>query len=804
MTALQTAVLDLADARDFAFAGGKAVNLAELIGAGFPVPDGFCVGTPAYAQAAATAGLAAVLGCRPDLPARARDALLATPHPRRRRRRGHRRLPRARRRGCRSRCGRRPPPRTSRARASRASRTPTSTWSASTPCWTRCAAAGRRSGRTGPWPTAPTRASRTRAPSSPWWCSGWSTRRPRACCSPPTRSAVGAAAACSTPRPALATPSSPARSTPTTGWSTGARSPPARRGRLPHRPAGARPRRPRPPGRGALRRAAGHRVGARRRGHAVAHPVARDHHALPGAAAAQAGPARAPQRLAGPGAHPADHADGPVGVPGGGRDRSPSSPPAGPSTRWSRPRGVRRSRATGRSSTSPRCCATRSAARPCPPSSASWRRVRRSSCASCSPTEPSLAPTRSALPGAVAFARPVLRILLRYRVPALIALALVASGRRPQGGRRARRPAARAPRRAGHRRRARPARARRRRCCGRSSPIMPRTVPAAAGGLPRARVGPPGRGARSRRAGRPRGAARAAAQRHHRHGPRAVGAGDAAGPGVDGRPARGAARRAGRAVPRRRAAARAAARAGRVPRRARAPHGGGDRPRHAALVRRPDPGARVAGQLPAHHRPGRPPRRPVRPRGGRGRGGRRARSSARCGGARGCARGSPAWRCAARGSSRACARRTRTTSCGCSPTPGPSSRSSAPSWRAAVCSRPPTTSSSWSCARSRPRSTAPTSAPLVADRRAEYDRELRRRHIPRVLLSDGTEPEAEHAAPAPEGALGRDPGLGGHRHGRRAGGARPGGRPPGAGRDPRRARPPTPAGPRCSSPRAGS
>ena len=131
-------------------------------------------------------------------------------------------------RRCRSRCGRRPRPRTSRARASRVSRTPTSTWSASTRCWTRCAGAGRRSGRTGPWPTAPTRASRTRAPSSPWWCSGWSTRRPRACCSPPTRSAVGAAAACSTPRPALATPSSPARSTPTTGWSTDARSPPAR------------------------------------------------------------------------------------------------------------------------------------------------------------------------------------------------------------------------------------------------------------------------------------------------------------------------------------------------------------------------------------------------------------------------------------------------------------------------------------------------------------------------------------------------------------------------------------------------
>src|SRR6187431_365027 len=80
MTALQTAVLDLADARDFAFAGGKAVNLAELLGAGFPVPDGFCVGTPAYAQAADTAGIAALLD-GPDLPARARDALLATPIP---------------------------------------------------------------------------------------------------------------------------------------------------------------------------------------------------------------------------------------------------------------------------------------------------------------------------------------------------------------------------------------------------------------------------------------------------------------------------------------------------------------------------------------------------------------------------------------------------------------------------------------------------------------------------------------------------------------------------------------------------
>ena len=31
---------------------------------------------------------------------------------------------------------------------------------------------------------------------------------------------------------------------------------------------------------------------------------------------------------------------------------------------------------------------------------------------------------------------------------------------------------------------------------------------------------------------------------------------------------------------------------------------------------------------------------------------------------------------------------------------------------------------------------------LVRERRATYERELRRRHVPRVLLSDGTEPEA--------------------------------------------------------------
>ncbi|MCW2881073.1 MAG: Phosphoenolpyruvate synthase/pyruvate phosphate dikinaselike protein [Sphaerisporangium sp.] len=42
---------------------------------------------------------------------------------------------------------------------------------------------------------------------------------------------------------------------------------------------------------------------------------------------------------------------------------------------------------------------------------------------------------------------------------------------------------------------------------------------------------------------------------------------------------------------------------------------------------------------------------------------------------------------------------------------------------------------------------------LVKARRATYARELRRRHVPRVLLSDGTEPEAVGAAPPAEGAL---------------------------------------------------
>ena len=41
----------------------------------------------------------------------------------------------------------------------------------------------------------------------------------------------------------------------------------------------------------------------------------------------------------------------------------------------------------------------------------------------------------------------------------------------------------------------------------------------------------------------------------------------------------------------------------------------------------------------------------------------------------------------------------------------------------------------------------------VAARRTEYARELTRRRIPRVLLSDGTDAEAAYAPPAAEGAL---------------------------------------------------
>ena len=46
-------------------------------------------------------------------------------------------------------------------------------------------------------------------------------------------------------------------------------------------------------------------------------------------------------------------------------------------------------------------------------------------------------------------------------------------------------------------------------------------------------------------------------------------------------------------------------------------------------------------------------------------------------------------------------------------------------------------------------------AALVEQRRRAYDQELRRRHLPRLLLSDGTEPEALVPRASADGALRR-------------------------------------------------
>ena len=76
----------------------------------------------------------------------------------------------------------------------------------------------------------------------------------------------------------------------------------------------------------------------------------------------------------------------------------------------------------------------------------------------------------------------------------------------------------------------------------------------------------------------------------------------------------------------------------------------------------------------------------------------------------------------------------------------------------------------------------------VAARREEYARELRRRHVPRVLLSDGTEPEALARADVPDdGALVGTPASAGHGHGDRPRRPRSCRRAAGARRDPRRA-----------------
>jgi rifampicin phosphotransferase len=80
------------DARALPLAGGKAANLGELIQAGLPVPEGFCVTTGAYDDIASAAGLADIIDqfatTAPDddsrgaeLALRARERILSTPMP---------------------------------------------------------------------------------------------------------------------------------------------------------------------------------------------------------------------------------------------------------------------------------------------------------------------------------------------------------------------------------------------------------------------------------------------------------------------------------------------------------------------------------------------------------------------------------------------------------------------------------------------------------------------------------------------------------------------------------------------------
>jgi rifampicin phosphotransferase len=84
VTTTKSAIIGLDDptARQLPLVGGKGANLAELIAGGFPVPGGFCVDTTGYLEAAAVAGLDDVLAAgTPDLAGRARAALLAAPIP---------------------------------------------------------------------------------------------------------------------------------------------------------------------------------------------------------------------------------------------------------------------------------------------------------------------------------------------------------------------------------------------------------------------------------------------------------------------------------------------------------------------------------------------------------------------------------------------------------------------------------------------------------------------------------------------------------------------------------------------------
>jgi pyruvate,water dikinase len=93
--AAPTAVRAFADlsSADVPFAGGKGANLGELTGAGLPVPQGFVVGAPAYAEFCETTGLRERLAAEldgldvddpeslEDAAARARAVILGEPVP---------------------------------------------------------------------------------------------------------------------------------------------------------------------------------------------------------------------------------------------------------------------------------------------------------------------------------------------------------------------------------------------------------------------------------------------------------------------------------------------------------------------------------------------------------------------------------------------------------------------------------------------------------------------------------------------------------------------------------------------------
>jgi hypothetical protein len=187
--------------------GGKNASLGEMISQlpdGVRVPTGFATTAHAFREFLAHAGLADRIQQRlatldtEDVRALAaagaeiRGWIERKPFPptwSRRSAPASRSFAKAIRRPA-SRCAPRPPPRTCRMHRSPASRRPSSTWSASTTCCTRCARCSPRSTTTARSATACTRASPTPAWRCRRACSAWSaptSARP-ASCSPSTPS----------------------------------------------------------------------------------------------------------------------------------------------------------------------------------------------------------------------------------------------------------------------------------------------------------------------------------------------------------------------------------------------------------------------------------------------------------------------------------------------------------------------------------------------------------------------------------------------------------------------------------------